>query len=258
MRRSRRFRQAVVACALAAAVSGGTAASASAAPTQESMFQDDYLLVFKSPASVAKTMDTLRYLGVDRIRVTVFWNLIAPNSASRNKPRFDATDPAAYSPGAWQVYDTIVRLAAARGIGVNFNVWGALPAWAGGRTNYAPFVGHFNPSAAEFGNFMTAMGRRYSGTYPGDDGRVLPRVSYWSLWNEPNGISFLGPTWQRHGGAWVEAAAAIYRSLVDAGGEALVVSQFTLYGDVHKGRRPSWAGAADPAIALVDIYAVGE
>jgi hypothetical protein len=214
----------MVACALATAVLTAAATPAGASPNQESMFQDDYLLVFKPASSVAKTMDTLRYLGVDRIRVTVFWNLIAPNSASRSKPRFDATDPAAYPPGAWQVYDTIVRLAAARGIGVNFNVWGALPAWAGGRTNYAPFVGHFNPSAAEFGNFMTAMGRRYSGTYPGDDGRVLPRVSYWSLWNEPNGISFLGPTWQRHGGAWVEAAAAIYRSLVDAGWRALTTT----------------------------------
>src|SRR2546430_2321305 len=123
-----------------------TPAPAAAAPTQESMFQDDYLLVFKSPSSVAKTMDTLRYLGVDRIRVTVFWNLIAPSAASRNKPRFDATDPAAYSPGAWQTYDTIVRLAAARGIGVNFNVLGAVPARAGGRSTYAPLAGHFYPS----------------------------------------------------------------------------------------------------------------
>jgi D-tyrosyl-tRNA(Tyr) deacylase len=39
------------------------------------------------------------------------------------------------------------------------------------------------------------------------------------------------------------------RSLADVGGEVLVVSQFTLYGDVRKGRRPSWVGAADPAIA---------
>ena len=38
-------------------------------------------------------------------------------------------------------------------------------------------------------------------------------------------------------------------ALADVGGEALVVSQLTLYGDVRKGRRPSWTGAADPAVA---------
>jgi D-tyrosyl-tRNA(Tyr) deacylase len=32
----------------------------------------------------------------------------------------------------------------------------------------------------------------------------------------------------------------------DAGGEVLIVSQFTLYGDTRKGRRPSWAAAARP------------
>jgi len=39
------------------------------------------------------------------------------------------------------------------------------------------------------------------------------------------------------------------RSLIDVGGEILVVPQFTLYGDVRKGRRPSWDGAAPPEIA---------
>jgi D-tyrosyl-tRNA(Tyr) deacylase len=32
----------------------------------------------------------------------------------------------------------------------------------------------------------------------------------------------------------------------EAGGEVLVVSQFTLYGDTRKGRRPSWSAAARP------------
>ena len=36
------------------------------------------------------------------------------------------------------------------------------------------------------------------------------------------------------------------RSLVETGGHALVVSQFTLYGDCRKGRRPSFVDAADP------------
>jgi D-tyrosyl-tRNA(Tyr) deacylase len=48
------------------------------------------------------------------------------------------------------------------------------------------------------------------------------------------------------------------RSLLDTGGAALVVSQFTLYGDTTRGRRPSWIAAARPeqaeplVAALVD------
>ena len=39
------------------------------------------------------------------------------------------------------------------------------------------------------------------------------------------------------------------RSVVERGGEVLVVSQFTLYGDTRKGRRPSFVGAAHPSLA---------
>ena len=39
------------------------------------------------------------------------------------------------------------------------------------------------------------------------------------------------------------------RSLLDVGGSALVVSQFTLYGDCRRGRRPSFTDAARPEIA---------
>lgn len=39
------------------------------------------------------------------------------------------------------------------------------------------------------------------------------------------------------------------RSVAEVGGELLIVSQFTLYGDVRKGRRPSFVGAAAPAEA---------
>lgn len=47
------------------------------------------------------------------------------------------------------------------------------------------------------------------------------------------------------------------RSLVESGGEALVVSQFTLLADVRKGRRPSFTAAAPPgeAAELVDAFA---
>jgi len=39
------------------------------------------------------------------------------------------------------------------------------------------------------------------------------------------------------------------RSVLEIGGEVLVVSQFTLLGDARKGRRPSWSAAAPPAEA---------
>ena len=51
-------------------------------------------------------------------------------------------------------------------------------------------------------------------------------------------------------------AGAINRSLLDTGGAALVVSQFTLYGDTARGRRPSWIAAARPEQAepLIDAF----
>lgn len=47
------------------------------------------------------------------------------------------------------------------------------------------------------------------------------------------------------------------RSVAETGGEVLVVSQFTLYGDTRKGRRPSFVAAAAPAEAteLIDELA---
>ena len=49
-------------------------------------------------------------------------------------------------------------------------------------------------------------------------------------------------------------AGAMNRSVAETGGGVLVVSQFTLYGDTRRGRRPSWVAAAPPEQAepLVD------
>ncbi len=48
------------------------------------------------------------------------------------------------------------------------------------------------------------------------------------------------------------------RSVADKGQEVLVVSQFTLYGDTSKGRRPSWLAAAQPDAAEPLVTAVVE
>jgi D-tyrosyl-tRNA(Tyr) deacylase len=54
-----------------------------------------------------------------------------------------------------------------------------------------------------------------------------------------------------------DGAGRMERSLADSGGGVLVVSQFTLYGDTARGRRPSWVAAAPSAHAepLVDAVA---
>ncbi|HEX8939090.1 MAG TPA: D-aminoacyl-tRNA deacylase [Candidatus Limnocylindrales bacterium] len=48
---------------------------------------------------------------------------------------------------------------------------------------------------------------------------------------------------------FADAAGRTNLALGDVGAEALVVSQFTLYADTRRGRRPSFAGAAEPALA---------
>jgi D-tyrosyl-tRNA(Tyr) deacylase len=52
-------------------------------------------------------------------------------------------------------------------------------------------------------------------------------------------------------------SAGMERPVAEVGGQVLVVSQFTLYGDTSRGRRPSWAAAAPPdqARPLVETVA---
>lgn len=202
------------------------AGPASAKKDLESMFQDDNQLIFNdTPGATAKVMDQLTSLGVDRIRVSVFWATVAPDSKSTVRPaNFDAANPDAYPSGAWARYDQIVRLARERDIAVNFNVTSPAPFWATGNPVDRPDLKEtFDPSAKEFGQFVHALGKRYSGAWTAD-GSLIPRVRYWSIWNEPNQAAWLSPQSARDPRskkAFVETAPVLYRNLVDAAWSAL-------------------------------------
>ena len=184
----------------------------------ESIFQDDQLLLYSPAPTVARTRSTLRALGVDRVRVTVLWLALAPDATASAPPKpFVATSPTAYSAAAWIPYDRLVRMAAAHGIAVDFNVTAPGPLWAMAHPAPAKYATHYRVSAVDFGQFVAAVGTRYDGSYvPPGERQALPRVSYWTIWNEPNQPGWLAPQWSKVSGTPVTSSPVLYRSLLDA------------------------------------------
>ena len=234
MRRHRSIRSAIAGAALAALLACGPA---SASKTQESVIQDDPLLLSaKNQEDVDVAFRSLAAVGVDRVRVSVFWELVAPGRLSQDKPRFPgagAASPDSYPRAGWAPYDRIALAAQKTGVGLLFSVTGPGPAWAtpGARCAKAgPFAGCqegvFRPNPEDFRSFVQATATRYSGTYtleatpppkrggfdlpelggimldsppaPVQPGTVLPRVDHWSVWNEPNYPAWLLPIWRRN------------------------------------------------------------
>ncbi len=210
-----------------AASAGALATRAKASATQVSIMQDDPQLLINPAATLLR----FRQLGAQQVRVAIRWQAIAPKPNSFTAPAgFSAANPASYPAAGWAPYDAIVRDATADGIQVNFNVVGGAPLWATGpqmpKVKGYPFS-NWAPSATAFGQFMRALAVRYSGNYdpiqrklnPGDTDD-LPRVSFWSIWNEPDyGPSLAPQALPGHPG--VPDSPRLYRLLVDQAWSAL-------------------------------------
>ncbi len=224
---------AIVALACAAVgcgASGQSAQPAASRPPLQSIFQADVSL----HADPAGTINVLRSLGVDLIRLYVPWGSlarwppIAPDVGATTPPNFDASNPGAYPATGWAIYDTIIREATARGIGIDLTIGPPGPAWAA-QTNPANAVAHpqWKPSPQAFEQFVEALGARYSGHYtPAGESTALPRISFWALWNEPNFGPSLAPQSIDH--SQLEVSPATYRGLLDAAWTAL---HLTGHGD---------------------------
>jgi hypothetical protein len=199
-------RLAILVAVLGAALALPAAASASAG--QWSIFEDHTALVQAGVPKRIDTLDRIKFLGADTLRIEFRWKEIAPSPNSKTKPSFDASNPAAYQgalngyPGFGQ-YDDLVQRAHAMGFRLFGTITGDAPRWAtaGGK-------GHnYKVNSAYYADFAEAVARRYAGNFSG-----LPTIHYFSIWNEPNHKDFLQP---------LSAAPAIYRRLVDAGVPAI-------------------------------------
>jgi hypothetical protein len=214
----------VAGVALALVGCGSTAKTSVQAPVRTAPLQTIFEAQSELSSNPGPTLDLLKRLGVDDVKVFMPWGSIAPDALSHTRPRFDASSPAAYPAANWTSYDTIVRDAAQRHIGLDLALEAPAPLWATGpgvpAGTSASFLGSWEPSPKEFGLFVTAVGARYSGHYtPPGASTPLPAVDFWSIWNEPNYGQQLAP--QAIDNSTVESSPATYRSLLDAAWSAL-------------------------------------
>lgn len=177
-----------------------------AAPAQaaarggEVSIMDDQLLLNASQEQVDRTMARFRSFGVDRLRVSAFWEQLVPDPSSRTKPAgFDAANPndPRYS---FAALDRVVTTAPKYGLRVMLSISTPGPVWASrepSRDN-----GVWKPSPREFGAFTTALVSRYA-----------PFVDHWGISNEPNRSAWLQPQADKRGRI---ISPHLYRGLVQA------------------------------------------
>lgn len=193
----------------------------------------DPTLIMSPDASVREqALSRMRAAGASVVRIPVEWRYIAgsmpPAGASSvaDAPAlagasplagFDASDPASPAYDFARV-DAAVRSTVAAGL-TPLLVVTAAPDFAEAphRWSYA-YPGTWDPSPAAFGEFATALARRYSGVFPDPltPGRALPRVRLYEAWNEPNLARYLEPQWVAEEGRWRPFAPLLYRQLLNA------------------------------------------
>ena len=161
-------------------------AAAAAAPNAAVSIMDDQLLLNEQDRAVVDShMRRFRGLGVDRLRVSAFWDQIAPRPGRRRKPSFDAassTDPSYH----FANLDRVVQSAVAHGLKVMISITTPAPRWATG--DPARDDRQWKPKPDEFALFARAIAARYGAS-----------ADQFAVMNEPNQPGWLQPQTDRRG-----------------------------------------------------------
>jgi hypothetical protein len=160
---------------------------ARAARNMELAIQDDALFVqgnkrFKGN----KAFDYAKQLGVTRIRVNLLWAYTMSRAQSNARRK-----PASINYNFTQI-DQLIDRAASNGIRIHLSLTGPAPRWANAR-RAGTSKAWFKPNAAQFGQFASVAARHFKG-----------RVDRYSVWNEPNWKTWLGP---------LSSGPALYRAM---------------------------------------------
>jgi hypothetical protein len=152
--------------------------------------------------------------GAQVVLLEVDWYSIEPHPpATKN----DASNPAAPQFN-FGYLDNVVRQFRGTGISVAMYLLYA-PRWAEakGGPAHAEAIGAWKPNAQAFGQAARALAGRYSGSYPDPlhPGHKLPRVRYFQAWSEENLSTHIQPQWRKQGKAYVPAAPAHYRQMLN-------------------------------------------
>jgi hypothetical protein len=160
---------------------------AEAARGLEIALQDDAVFVGQRFLNRERAFRYARALGVTRIRVNANWAYSMPPSQfrARRKPK----------QVLWSFFalDSLIDAAAEHGIRIHLSVTGPAPRWAAGNRR----VSGYRPNTRYFAEFVSALAAHVKG-----------RVDRFSIWNEPNWRTWLGPQTK---------APALYRSLYQRG-----------------------------------------
>ncbi|MGH2847028.1 MAG: cellulase family glycosylhydrolase [Thermoleophilaceae bacterium] len=188
-RPARGLRTAVVAAAVLLTGFLVAPADSRAARGMELAIQDDSLFVQGHKRFEGdRAFDYARALGVSRIRVNLLWAYTMPESQYNARRK-----PGTVNYNFTQI-DQLIDRAAANGMRVHLSLTGPAPRWANARRRLPTSNrAWYKPNARQYGEFADVVANHFRG-----------RVDRYSIWNEPNYKTWLGP---------LKAAPRIYRSM---------------------------------------------